>query len=127
MKPMYFDLSVRDPAAARRFFEAVLGWRFERFEGMPYDYWRIAAGPAAEAGIDGGMGALADAPLACGRPLTQLTVPVPDLQHALERVRAAGGSILEARMPIPGVGWYATCAEPGGLGFGLIESDPHAR
>lgn len=31
MKPTYFDLTVPDVAVARRFFEAVLGWRFERF------------------------------------------------------------------------------------------------
>ena len=30
MKPVYFDLSVRDLGAARRFFELALGWRFER-------------------------------------------------------------------------------------------------
>ncbi|MGE5115520.1 MAG: VOC family protein [Betaproteobacteria bacterium] len=126
MKPAYFDLSVRDPAAARRFFETVLGWRFERFPGMPYAYWRIQAGPPGEPGIDGGMGALVDAPAAGGRPLSQLTVPVTDLDAALARVRAAGGSIVEPRLPIPGVGWYATCAEPGGLAFGLIEADASA-
>ncbi len=31
MKPTCFDLSVRDVAVARRFFETTLGWRFERF------------------------------------------------------------------------------------------------
>ena len=28
---------------------------------------------------------------------------------------------IEPKMPIPGIGWYATCAEPGGLVFGLIQ------
>jgi uncharacterized protein len=50
VKPSYFDLTVCDLAAARRFFEAVLGWRFERFP-MPYEYYRIQAGPADEPGI----------------------------------------------------------------------------
>ena len=125
MKPTYFDLSVRDLGAARRFFEASLGWRFERFP-MPYEYYRIEAGAPGEPGIDGGIGAIGDAPLAGGRPLTLLTVPVPDLDAALARVRDAGGRVVEPRLPIPGVGWYATCAEPGGLMFGLIEADPSA-
>jgi hypothetical protein len=30
-------------------------------------------------------------------------------------------------MAVPGIGWYATCAEPGGLLFGLIQADPAAR
>jgi hypothetical protein len=93
MKPTYFDLTVSDLDAARRFFERVLQWRFERFP-MPYEYYRIQAGPAEEAGIDGGVGSIRDAPV-------------------------------EPKMPIPGIGWYATCAEPGGLLFGLIQADPN--
>ena len=125
MKPTYFDLTVRDLAAARRFFEAALGWRFERFP-MPYEYYRIQAGPADEPGIDGGIGALADTPATGGAPSATLTVPVPDLDTALALVTQAGGSVVEPRMPIPGIGWYATCAEPGGLRFGLIEADANA-
>jgi uncharacterized protein len=65
-------------------------------------------------------------PLAAGRSLAQLTVPVPDLDGVPARVLQAGGRQAEPRMPIPGVGWYATCAEPGGLCFGLIQADPSA-
>ncbi|HET7372000.1 MAG TPA: VOC family protein [Gemmatimonadaceae bacterium] len=125
MKPTYFDLTVRDVARAREFFQRVLGWRFERFP-MPYEYYRIQTGPLDEPGIDGGIGAVADAPIAGGRPVTQLTMPVPNLDESLARVLDSGGSIIEPRMPIPGIGWYATCAEPGGLRFGLIEADPSA-
>lgn len=125
MKPAYFDLTVRDLAAARHFFEAALGWRFERF-AMPYEYYRIQAGPADEPGIDGGIGALADTAVTDGLPSATLTVTVPDLDAALARVTHAGGSVIEPLMPIPGIGWYATCSEPGGLRFGLIEPDANA-
>lgn len=123
MKPTYFDLTVLDVARARAFFEAVLGWRFQKFD-MPYEYYRIQAGPESEAGIDGGIGAAKDAPLSEGRPMTQVTIPVASLAETLSRVVASGGRIVEERVPIPGIGWYATCAEPGGLKFGLIEADP---
>lgn len=126
MKPTYFDLTVRDLGNARSFFERVLGWRFERFP-MPYEYYRIKAGPEGEPGIDGGIGAVKDAPIAGGQPLTQVTVPVPNLNEVLSRVQANGGQIVEPRIPIPGIGWYATCAEPGGLRFGVIEADPSAK
>ena len=126
MKPTYFDLTVRDVAQAKAFFEQVLGWRFAKFD-MPYAYYRIQAGPESEAGIDGGIGAVKDAPSSEGKPMTQVTVPVPDLDDVIARVLAAGGQLVEPRMPIPGVGWYATCAEPGGLKFGLIQADEGAR
>lgn len=126
MKPTYFDLTVTDLPAARRFFERALGWRFEKFP-MPYEYYRIQAGPLDEPGIDGGIGAAKDAPLSGGRPTTQVTIPVADLDQALARVQASGGKVMEPKMSIPGIGWYATCAEPGGLLFGLIQAFGAAR
>ena len=126
MKPAYFDLSVRDLDQARTFFEKVLGWRFERFP-MPYEYYRIHAGPDDEPGIDGGIGSANDAPLSGGKPLTVVTVPVSNLDDVLSLVQANGGRVVEPKMPIPGIGWYATCAEPGGLVFGLIQADEDAK
>lgn len=126
MKPVYFDFTVHDVGQARKFFEAVFGWQFERFP-MPYEYYRIQAGPEGEPGIDGGIGALKDAPIAGGTPVTQLTVPVANLDEAIAKIQASGGRVIEPRMPIPGIGWYATCAEPGGLRFGIIEADPTAK
>lgn len=126
MKPTYFDLTVRDLGQARSFFESVLGWRFEKFK-MPYDYYRIKAGSETEPGIDGGIGRIKDAPLSGGNPVTQITVPVPNLDEVLSLVQASGGRVVEPKMPIPGVGWYATCAEPGGLIFGVIQADERAK
>ena len=59
--------------------------------------------------------------------MTQVTIPVTSLSETLSRVLASGGSIVEQRVAIPGIGWYATCAEPGGLKFGLIEADSTAQ
>lgn len=126
MKPQYFDLTVRDLAVARRFFSDVFGWKFERFP-MSYEYYRIQAGSTEEPGIDGGMGAIEDAAISGGRPLVTLTVPVADLDACVATIRESGGSVVEPRVAIPGIGWYATCAEPGGLMFGIIEADPAAR
>lgn len=126
MKPNYFDLTVEDVEEAMRFFGEVFGWTFERFP-MPYPYFRIQAGTESEAGIDGGIGAVADAPAAAGLPTTQITIPVPDLDLIVRKVVATGGRVVEPKMAIPGVGWYATCAEPGGLKFGLIQGDPRAN
>ncbi|MBM4206378.1 MAG: VOC family protein [Gammaproteobacteria bacterium] len=125
MKPQYFDLSVKDVAAARGFFEAVFGWKFERFP-MPYEYYRITAGSLDEPGINGGIGAINDTPICGGRSLVNLTMSVSNLDERIAKIKAAGGAVIEPRTAIPGIGWYATCAEPGGLMFGIIEADPAA-
>lgn len=126
MKPTYFDFTVENIGAARQFFERVFNWRFERFP-MPYEYYRIQAGNPDEPGIDGGIGAIADTKISDGKPLTQVTVQVPNLDETIKLVKESGGFIVEEKMPIPGIGWYATCAEPGGLKFGIIQADPAAK
>ncbi len=122
MKPTYFDFTVKNLKDARQFFERVLGWRFEKFP-MPYEYYRITAGNPDESGIDGGIGETKDAPTTGGLPMTQVTVPVPNLDETLAKVKENGGSVIEQKLAIPGIGWYATCAEPGGLKFGVLQID----
>lgn len=126
MKPTYFDFTVENLPEAKHFFEHAFGWRLEKFP-MPYEYYRIQAGPEDEPGIDGGIGAIADTPTAQGRPLTQVTIPVPDLDECIARIEELGGTVIEPKMPIPGIGWFAACAEPGGLLFGVMEADPEAK
>ena len=81
MKPANFDLGVHDLGQARAFFDNVPGWHFEKVP-MPYEVYRIHAGPEAEPGIDAGIGAPRDASIAGGNPLTQVSVPGDALQAA---------------------------------------------
>ncbi len=126
MKPAYFDFTVEDVSKARSFFEQVFGWKFEKFP-MPYEYYRIQAGDPEEPGIDGGIGAISDTKITGGKPLTQVTIPVPDLDQFISKIQENDGHVIESKMAIPGIGWYATCAEPGGLMFGMLEADPAAE
>lgn len=125
MKPDYFDMTVHDVDKARRFFEQVFGWRFEKLPSSDR-YYRIEAGPSGEPGINGGIGVVRQARISEGRPLTQVSIPVPDLDAYIAKINENGGYVLESKLAIPGIGWYATCAEPGGLIFSVVEADPTA-
>jgi len=122
MKPSYFDLTVRDTAVARRFFADLFGWHYDQFAP---GYYRIRAGEPAEAGIDGGMASLADTKIADG-PMTVLVIPVQDLERMVALVETSGGRVLERRVAVPGIGWFASCSEPGGLIFGMMQADAAA-
>jgi uncharacterized protein len=89
-------------------------------------YFRIQAGSEEEHGIDGGMAALADTAIATA-PMSVLVVPVDDLQKMVALVERNGGRVLERRVPVPGIGWFSSCAEPGGLVFGMIQADRSAE
>ena len=45
----------------------------------------------------------------------------------LEAVQAQGGTVVEGKMPIPGVGYFAACKDTEGNLFGIIEADPSAQ
>jgi len=44
-----------------------------------------------------------------------------------EKVKAAGGEVVVAKMAIPGVGYQAYCKGPGGILFGIHQRDSSAR
>jgi predicted enzyme related to lactoylglutathione lyase len=122
MKPVYFDLSVKDISAARGFLEQAFGWKFEHFP-MPFEYYRITAGPPDEPGIDGGIGRSAEAGESSSSQLVSLTLPVMDLKKMIAKIEACGGAIMGPILPIPGVGQHVTCSGPGGLMFGLLQAE----
>jgi predicted enzyme related to lactoylglutathione lyase len=45
----------------------------------------------------------------------------------MNRVVNAGGSIVEAKSVVPGVGYHAYCADTEGNLFGIMQQDPLAQ
>jgi predicted enzyme related to lactoylglutathione lyase len=50
---------------------------------------------------------------------------VDDVQAAVAKVKELGGEAAEA-MPVPGLGWFATCKDNVGNDFGVWQTDPNA-
>ena len=116
-----FDIYADDPDRAVNFYKSVFGWKTEEWTGG-MDYWLITTGPDNEPGIDGGLGRRRD-------PTDHITntVDVASLKETGAKITAAGGKVLEPRMPVPGIGWFALCADSEGNRLGLMESDPGAE
>ena len=49
-----------------------------------------------------------------------------DVDGHIAKVVNAGGSVVSAKAPIPGVGWFALCSDTEGNFFGLMEADSKA-
>ena len=83
----YLTLGVADTARAQAFFSAVLGWRFT--PGRMADGWNVE-GTHPMAGMHGGA----------ERPVVVPMFAVDDVESAVARVRAAGGTATDPeRMP----------------------------
>jgi len=87
----YVEFTVRDLAAAKRFYAAAFGWQFN-------DYGPEYAGIKGPTGEVGGLHQTAS--LRMGGPLVVLYSK--DLEKTLEAVRAAGGKIVREPFAFPG-------------------------
>jgi len=118
-RPVHFDISAEDPERAAAFYANVFGWTFTKWDG-PMDYWLITTGEEG-AGIDGGLGVRRHE-----APEVPFTLDVPSVDEYVAKVTDAGGTIVQPKSPIPGVGWMAVFADPEGNVFGMMEADESA-
>jgi uncharacterized protein len=117
---IHFEIPAQDMQRAGRFYREALGWTVTGWEG-PVEYLLVGTGTGETPGIDGGILRAND--------LVQSvvnTASVDDLDAALERVKAAGGTVERGSQPVPGVGHMAYCRDTEGNLFGLLQEDAEA-
>ena len=129
---VHFDIQADDPERAIAFYEAVLGWKFQKWDG-PMEYWLVETGPEDAAGINGGLARRPQGVAAPGGAETrapgafECTVDVPSADDAAVAVEKNGGTVLNPKAPIPGVGWLVQCRDTEGNSFSMMQEDPEAK
>ena len=118
---VHFDINAKDPDRAINFYERIFHWRFEKWNG-PMDYWMIKTGSESEPGIDGGMSKMDDIP----GMVTSVTIGVISIDDVIRQIQDLGGEIIQQKMPIPGVGWFAQFKDTEGNTLGIMQDDPSA-
>ena len=118
-RPTHFEIPVDDPDRAENFYADIFGWSFQRFEGAP-EYYGMATTGEGEQGINGALFQRGES------GVVTLTMQVDSIEDATARVAEKGGRVLQAKTPIPGMGWFATCEDTEGNKFGLFTNDPTA-
>ncbi|MGD8897077.1 MAG: VOC family protein [Acidobacteriota bacterium] len=120
-KFVWHDLVTRDPASARRFYGALLGWEFQDTtrNGRPYAVARMGSDPVAGIVVHPDPG---------DEPALWLSyLSVGNVDQAVEMVTAAGGETLYPPTDLPGVARLAVVADPQGAALGLVrlnDGDP---
>lgn len=125
-RAVHFEIHASNPQAAITFYGGLFGWTFNKWEGG--DYWMIHTGPDEQPGINGGlMPRRGDLPSpAAAVNAFVITVDVDDIDDAVARGKAAGGSVALPKMPVPGIGWLAYLKDPDGNIFGMMQADTAA-
>ena len=90
----YFELATGDVEKAAAFYQAVFGWKIQKWNG-PFDYWQVITGDESTPGANGGL-MQADGTFNG----TINTVEVDDLDACIAKVKANGGVIIREKHTI---------------------------
>ncbi|UCD22058.1 MAG: VOC family protein [Chloroflexota bacterium] len=115
---VHFDIGADDPERARKFYEALFGWKMEKPPGMT-DYYLIETRDLdGKPGVGGGLGKRGDP----GQRITSY-VGVSSIDEYVAKVESLGGKVVMPRMAVPGWGYLAICFDTEDNMFGLWQED----
>lgn len=121
-KVVHFEIPADDVARAKDFYGSLFGWQLTDMEGM--DYTLLMTVPVDEQQMPTEPGAINGGLMkrAADTPSPVLTIDVDSIDDALQRIEAAGGSVVRPRQEIPGMGAYAYFKDTEGNTLGLWET-----
>ena len=121
-KVVHFEIPFDDKSRAMKFYKDAFDWKLTDMPQMDY----VMAGtvdvdqnqmPKEAGAINGGlMTRPKDA------PNPTVYVDVPSIDNAVKKVQAAGGKVVTAKTPIPGMGAYARVSDTEGNVIGLFST-----
>lgn len=116
---VHFEITADDPKRAAKFYSAIFGWEMKD-SGMPGgDYTLALTGEGM--GIDGAI-----MPRTYRQQPVINTVAVDDLDAAIKKVKAEGGSIIDKKTTIPTVGDFCYIKDTEGNLVGLLQPLPRS-
>jgi len=113
---VHIEIPADDTGAGREFWGSLFGWQFETFPG-PFEYHTARISDAGGAAITN---------MEPGKLGMRAYFDVDDIGAGAARVKELGGQANDP-MPVPGMGWFATCRDPHGNEFGLWQTDSSAQ
>jgi predicted enzyme related to lactoylglutathione lyase len=110
----WYDLMTTDCKAAETFYRSVMGWD-AKDSGVPGQTYTLLSKGAA---MVGGLMPIPQEARAMGaRPCWTGYIAVDDVDAYVDRVKAAGGSLIRGPVDVPGMLRFAVVADPHGAPF----------
>lgn len=115
----HIEIPADDTGRAKNFYGELFGWKFADeipgFEG--YHMFSTPVGDEGMAGAIGKRGEMAPEKV-------RSYVHVDSIDDSLSKVTALGGTVVEPKAEVPGMGWYAVFADTEGNELALWENPP---
>jgi len=116
-KVVHFEIPADDTTRAREFWTAMFGVEFQSYDG-PTEY-HMFQNDDEQSG--GGL-----MPRMEGSEGLTIYFATDDMDATLDKVREAGGTVENEKMPVPGMGWFAPIRDTEGNRFSFWQNDENA-
>lgn len=112
----HVEIPADDTKQGRDFWGGLFGWQFEAFPSPQGEYHMTRLSDQQGAAVTN---------MEPGKKGLRVYFTVDDINAGATKVNELGGSADEP-LPVPSMGWFATCRDPNGNDFGLWQTDPSA-
>jgi uncharacterized protein len=120
----HFAIHADDLARAKRFYNAVFGWRFEAWG--PPDFYMIKTAEGGDPGMLGSLQKRSEPIDGKGMIGFECTIAVADVDAAAAKIVEAGGTLVMPRITIGTVGHLIRFRDTEGNRVGAMEYDASA-
>ncbi len=118
---VHFEIPANDVGRLKKFYSKLFEWKIEKSSG-PIEYWTIETVPVDEKmtplrpGVNGGL-------YRKERPENKPVnyIAVESIDKYIERVKTLGGTIVQQKQEVPGVGWIAIALDPEGNQIAMLQ------
>lgn len=122
---VHFEIPSGDIESSKKFYNELFGWKIDKWPGSEHaddDYWMITT--TDDKGNEALRGGIIKT-----RELQGITnhFDVKSVQEYTAKVEKFGGKVIPPKTPVPGVGYFAICADTENNTFGIFESDQTAK
>jgi predicted enzyme related to lactoylglutathione lyase len=122
--PAYFEIQADDTNRAVRFYREIFGWKFDKVDGLPIEYWRIET--------SGPRGGLLKRPAKTPPPehgtnAFVCSMEVASFDDMAAKVASHGGQVALPKFAVPGVCWQGYFIDTEGNTFGIFQPDSQAK
>lgn len=119
---IWYELLTSDIAAAKRFYDSVVGWNVQERSDLPSDYRMIGR---SDGKFAGGALQINDEMRQHGaRPVWLAYIGVDDVDAAVTAIGRDGGKVVMRAFNLPNVGRIAMVTDPAGTPFYIMRPDP---
>ena len=123
---VHFEIPTDDIARAKEFYGSIFGWQLQDMQGEAMGLYTLAMttpvdektqSPTEPGAINGGL-----MKRAADTPSPVITIEVDGIDDALKKIEAAGGSTVQPRTEMGGMGAFAYFKDSEGNVMGLWET-----